>query len=92
MAVAHSTVTVGTAAVSLIDVNDTAGDKYSRTVLLSNPGTNSVFLGGPDVTTGDFGYELQAGGEVSIDLGVRDVPYAIAAAPGESVRVLHLGV
>ena len=93
---------VGTTAVLL---NDTTADRAARrtagvrvgeagnSVLVTNQGaTASVFLGGPTVTSSGatIGYELKAG--LSISLGVGDPLFAIAAAAGGRVDVLHVGV
>jgi hypothetical protein len=47
----------------------------------------SVFIGGPDVTTAN-GFELAAGASIEIDLA-SDAVYGIVAATTESVRVLR---
>lgn len=89
MAVDHATVTVGTTPTSLIaGVADAANANY-RSILLTNRGTASVFVGGPAVSTTSFGYELVVGGEVAFDLESGDVPYGVAAVAGQTVRVLH---
>lgn len=90
MSVRHASVTVGTTATSLIagvsDIN------ANRSIVLTNKGAVSVFVGGSDVTTSAYGYELAAGGELALDLKSGDVPYGIAASAGQTVRVLHTGV
>lgn len=90
MGVRHASVTVGTTATSLIagvsDINN------YRSVVLTNTGTASVFVGGSDVTTSSYGYELKSGGELALDLESGDVVYGISVAAGGQVRVLHTRV
>lgn len=93
MSVKHATVTVGVAAVSLTaGIADAAGDKYARSVVITNEGAATVFIGGSGVTTADYGHKLATGGVLTIDLGPKDEPFAIAATAGHTVRVLHVGV
>jgi hypothetical protein len=96
VAVKHSTVTVGIAATDLISpVADASGNNYdlARRVTISNPGSVSVFIGGPGVTTTDFGYELKATSQVSFDLHQTDVLYGVVIGPGtQNVHLLHLAV
>jgi len=93
MGVNHALVSVGTSAVDLTSgVTDTDQNTQIRSVVLTNTGTSSVFIGGPTVTTISYGYELKAGYELALDLTLGDAPYGIAAAGGGQLRVLHLGV
>jgi hypothetical protein len=92
MSVKHSKTDVGTSAVALTaGVADQAGQSFDRSILVSNRGAASVFLGGSDVTTTDFGYELVAGGEIALELA-GDELYAVAASGTQTVRVLHTRV
>ncbi len=94
MAIKHTTVTVGTAAVDLVssvpDLTDRA--VIERSLVVSNEGTVDVFLGGPGVSVTDYGLRLAAGGSMTLDLTMRDVLFAVAGAAGQVVRVLHAGV
>ena len=95
MAVKHSSVAVGTSAADLISgVVDRDGkyDGPSRTVVLTNEGSVTVFIGGSGVTTSAYGYKLVAGAEVSFDLNFDDVLFGIVASGTATVRALHLGV
>lgn len=52
----------------------------------------AVYLGGSNVTSaGANGYLLAAGEQISFDLYVGDVLYAVAASGTPSVRVLEIG-
>lgn len=88
MAVAHDTVTVGTTAVA-INLTEASGNRPGQSVLVSAAG--DVFIGGPGVTTADYGFKVADGAPLAADLSGGDVLYAIAAADVE-VHVLYLGV
>lgn len=97
MAVKHKAVLVGNTATSLtagtIDT-DTAYEQsanIARSILVQNSSGATVYLGGPGVTAGDYGYALAAGGEIAIDLTPGDELFAVAAAP-QTIYTLHLGV
>lgn len=95
MSIKHDTVTVGTSATALTTpVADQSGNNYeiARSVRIENAGSVSVFLGGNDVTSADYGMELAAGEHVELDLGLTDVPYGVVASGTADVRLLHLGV
>lgn len=87
MSVKHASVSVGTTATSLLtgvtDINE------NRSIVLTNAGSASVYIGGSDVTTSVYGYELAAGGELAIDLQQGDVPYGVVASGTVTVRALH---
>ena len=94
MAVKYATVSVGTTATSLLGgVSDESGPTNTRSVLLTNKGASSVYVGGADVTaSASGGYELAAGAEVALDLSRGDVPYGRVASGTVDVGVLHTGV
>jgi hypothetical protein len=81
-------VTVGTTPTLI--VSGRAGDNYSGASVVVRPAA-TVFLGGPDVTTG-VGYSVVAGGEMAVDLGDGDDLYAVVASGTTTVDVLRLGV
>lgn len=86
MAISAAHITVGTSAALLSVRNDQGG----QTVAVYNPGPESVFLGGPDVTTGD-GFELPAAADFSAELDGNDKLYAVAGTD-QLVQVLRVGV
>lgn len=92
MTVKHSTVSVGTTAVSLTAAVAEADNTYGRSLVAYNEGTATVYIGGSDVTTGAYGYPLAAGGEIALDVAGSDEPFAVAASGTVTLRVLHLGV
>lgn len=94
---AHALVTVGTTAVNLLaGVADTVGfgdeKVVSRSLSVQNVSDATIYLGGPGVTTASYGYALAAGATIGFDLMNRDTLYAVSAAGGKSVAVLHLGI
>jgi hypothetical protein len=93
VAVKHASVTVGTTSTDLTSsIRDDHGfNGVTRTVVVQNKGTGSVFLGGPGVTTSSFGYELPSGSEASFDLTLGDILFGVASS-AQSVTVLHMGV
>jgi hypothetical protein len=91
MAVDHDNVTVGTSATSLLSATADSQGNHQRSVLLSEPGA-TMYVGGLGVTTTDYGYKLEAGGELALDLFAGDELYAVVASSTAVVRVLHTGV
>lgn len=97
MAAKHSNPVVGTTATALIGsvVDGTDKSETARRVTITNPsGTVSVFLGGSNVTSTAFGYELKFGERVSFELVDGDEIYGVvtAVAVSQQVNILHLGV
>jgi hypothetical protein len=91
MSIDHASVTVADTATSLLgDVEDSQGN-HQRSILLSEPSA-TIYVGGPGVTDEDYGYKLESGGELPIDLFSGDVLYGVVASGTATVRVLHTGV
>lgn len=94
MAVAHSTVNVGTSATSLTDSHPDrlrAKGDVARAILVQNTSASTVYVGGAGVTTTDYGVEVAAGDSLGLDLGWGEELYAVAASAVD-VHVLHTGV
>jgi hypothetical protein len=92
MAIRHGTVTVGTEATDLTSAIPDTRDFSKHTVLLQNNTGVTVYLGGPGVTTSDFGYALAPGVDYSMDLLDGDVLFGVVDAAPVDVHVLHSGV
>lgn len=95
MAFDYAAVSVADTATSLLaGVDDNLpGRDTSRSIKVTNRGSASVFIAGPDVTASvNGGDELEAGESVVFDVSSNDVPYAITASGTVTVGVLHMGV
>ena len=94
MAFRHASVTVTTTPKDLLaGAPDISGyQDVARSVLLTNEGDVTVFIGGPAVTSTNYGYTLPAAGVISFDLKNDDVPYGVVASGTAIVRALHAGV
>lgn len=90
----HNKVTVTTTAVSLKGtLVDTSQDgEIVRSVLYTNTGAVTVYLGGSDVTSSSYGYALAAGASVALDLYRGDEVWAVTASGSADVIGLHSGV
>lgn len=94
MTVKSAQIAVGTAPVlvSMPEEDVTIGSQ----ILIRNVGTTEVFIGGPDVTTGN-GFRLAAAGAGSessahqIQRSTNDIFYAVTGVSG-TVHVLYVGV
>lgn len=88
MAVAAAQVSVGTSATVL-----NAVDADPQSVLVRSPSaaTTSVYVGPSTVTTGN-GFELPAGGSLSMDLAAGEQLYGIVASGTQTVHVLRAAV
>lgn len=91
MAASHDIVTVGTTATQVSKTETVRSHEAKAQAVLVQAGADDVFLGGPGVTTADYGHKLVAGAALPADLGPTDVLYAVAAAE-TTVAVLYLGV
>lgn len=91
MAIDHERVSVGTSATTL---GNAARDRDGFTVNVQNPTGSgaTVYLGGSDVSTSDYGYSLAAGSEVAVDLLQGEALYGIVASGTLTVNVLRIGV
>jgi hypothetical protein len=79
-------VSVSTTAVSLHASNGTR-----RTVAIYNSGSNTVYMGGSDVTS-STGYPLAAYDDIVMQLGENEVVYGICAtSESASLRVFGAG-
>jgi hypothetical protein len=95
VAIAHGVVSVTDAATLLSAAHDTERNigAYTQTVLVQNPtGGESVFIGGSEVSTSDFGFELVSGSSISVDLQANDALYGIVSAGPQDVYCLYQGV
>ena len=89
MPVSHSRISVGTEATKL--TNDYDG-RSGQTINVQNPsGGVSVYLGGADVTTTDYGYLLGASTSFSVELQTGEKLYAVVASGTQTVNVLRQG-
>jgi hypothetical protein len=91
VAIDHERVSVGTEATVLGNADR---DRDGFTVNVQNPTGSgaTVFVGGADVTTADYGYSLAAGSEVAVELLKGEALYGIVASGTLTVNVLRIGV
>ncbi len=91
MSVHHQNLTVGTSATkaSIAEVVRSY-DKRAQSCIIT--AAAAVYVGGPGVTTTDYGYKIDAGASLALDLGPDDGDlYLVAAAP-TAAHILYLGV
>ncbi len=92
MAVSTAQIPVGTTATLLSGVDPgSGGAPNGQSLVLSNTGAATVFIGGPGVTT-TTGYPVPAGAEYSLDLDGLETLFAIVATGTVTVAVLRTGV
>lgn len=95
MAVKHQTVTVGATPTDLTaEVDNGYYMNNTRHLRVQNTsGTETVYLGGPGVTSTDYGLALAAGAVYEVNLLADEKLYATCAALGSApVRLLHTGL
>jgi hypothetical protein len=89
MAVAHGRVVVAATATSLASA---ARDRDGFTVVVQNPsGGSAVFIGGSGVTTTSYGYELAAGGVLTVELKRDEAVFGVVTTGTTTVNVLRVG-
>lgn len=85
----HRAVTVGTTATSLSPLVDDSSGIVS--IAVQNPsGGVTVYLGGPGVTSSDYGYALATGKEIALDVPADKPLYAAVATGTQAVTVLSV--
>lgn len=90
MAVTHAHVSVGDDPTIVAAPTTTYHGPRDRVgVSVQNIGSAPVYLGGSGVTTSSYGYRLDAGSSMSIDLEFGDVLYGIVATGTNTVAVLR---
>lgn len=88
MTLDHKQVTVGTTAVA-IPAAATARNRQDRTLILQNNSAVAIYLGGPSVTTTNYGYKLAAAASLEVTLGANDILFGIIAV---STAVLNVTI
>jgi hypothetical protein len=89
MAVTHHIVELNNASPVAISV---IGNHTGRDITIQNiDNSANVYLGGPNVTTTDFGYRLAPNTAWSVELRKEEVIYAVSSSTSD-VAVLELGL
>jgi hypothetical protein len=89
MGVRHERVSITT---SPTQVSSDFAGRRGQTVSIQNPGSSTVYLGGSDVTSSSYGFELGAGITFSIDLFDQETLYGVVASGTQTVNVIRQGV
>ncbi len=93
MATKHASPTVGTSAVDLgADYSTRRPDDLVMCMTVQNTTSNPIYLGGPGVTTSNYGVRLDAGAIAAFDLQSDDTIWAIAGQGGNVIHTLMTGV
>jgi len=95
MAITGLRITVGTSATLLTPsafTNSISSNQQGISLLVQNPSSVTVFLGGADVTTTTYGFALSANQSIAIDLNSDELLYAVVASSTQTVNVLRQGV
>lgn len=90
MALSAALVTVTTTPTLLTVGRDKDGNP-GRSVAIYNPGPETVYIGGDDVTDED-GYPLAAEVDFAADLKAGDVIYGVVTTTDQDVNVIQVGV
>lgn len=89
MAVNHRIVALNSETPVAVSVT---GNHAGRDITIQNISTTAtVYLGGSNVTTTDFGYKLAPNSAWSVELRKEDVIYAVSSSTSD-VSVLELGL
>jgi hypothetical protein len=67
------------------------GPQVSRSVVIQNGGSGTIFLGDETVTSASHGFHLAPNESIAFDLTPTDEIWAVALS-SQSISVLHLGV
>ena len=91
MTIATQVVTVSSSTPTLVSIPLANEALYEHKVALSVQNLDSsiiIYLGGPAVSSSNFGYQLIPGADYAADLTPNDLLYAIAASGSPIVAVL----
>ena len=89
MAVNHRIVTLNSTTPIAVSVT---GNHAGRDITIQNiSSTAQVYIGGPDVSTTNFGYKIAPNSAWSVELFKEDVIYAVASTESD-VAVLELAL
>lgn len=89
MAVNHRIVTLNSTTPVAVSVT---GNHAGRDITIQNiSSTAQVYIGGPDVSTTNFGYKIAPNSAWSVELFKEDVIYAVASTESD-VAVLELAL
>ena len=89
MAVKHGTVSLGTAATSMLNLTETDGN-VGQSIIVSID-SDTAYLGASNVTSSSYGYLLTSGVAIALDLPPDNQVYGIAASGTVTARVLAIG-
>jgi archaellum component FlaF (FlaF/FlaG flagellin family) len=97
MSLTGLTITVGTTATILSQTSgfsDTITYNLNgQSVLIQNPSSSTkVYVGGPNVSSSVYGYELLPGQSISIDLSGGEHIYAAVVSGTQAVNVIRRGI
>jgi hypothetical protein len=95
MAINGTRVTVGTTATLLTPTgftNPISSNQQGISLLVQNPSSVTVFIGGSDVTTTGYGFALAVNQSIAVDLQSDELLYAVVASGTQTVNVLRQGV
>ena len=91
MAVRHTNFAVTTTAKTLLENIRDTGLRRVSCVIIQNNSAAPMYVGGSGVTTSTFGYKLNPGDGMVLDLDPDDVPYIIAAS-SLTANLMYIGV
>lgn len=96
MAIQGLSITVSTTATILSAITFSDNIKYNyegQSLLIQNPSTTvTVYIGGSDVTSSIYGYQLLPLQSVTIDLSSNEHIYAAVASGTQVVNIIRRGV
>jgi hypothetical protein len=89
MATVHQTFTLTTSGTAY-EIMPALGGNGKDVTIQNNNATANVFLGGPGVTTSDYGFKLVPNAAIAFELDGTDNIWAVSSTSGATLNIMRI--
>jgi len=92
MNITHGLVTLSDTTPSLITLGDSTANGFEVSINVQNiDGSAYVYVGGPEVSTSDYGYVIEPNGSFGMQVAYKDTPlYAVSDTDESQVAIMKM--